>query len=70
MKKKKLNLRKLTLNKEVISDLSQQQIVGGGTMPWDETCFCTRDCVSWDVNGPTCFLSCRSVCRPLDGHKE
>lgn len=45
MKKKKLNLPKLYLNKEVISSLSQEKIVGGATVR-EQTCF------------QTCFVSC------------
>lgn len=72
MKRKKLNLAKLKLNKEVISDLSQEKIVGGATMPWETcgqtcqaSCFCTQfNCPSRDPNGITCVLTCvTTVCK-------
>nr|WP_295876734.1 class I lanthipeptide [uncultured Chitinophaga sp.] len=53
MKKKKLNLSKLTLNKEVIGNLSQEKITGGVSSP-RLTCnlTCLRTCLQ------TCLDSC------------
>ncbi|MBC9933525.1 hypothetical protein [Chitinophaga qingshengii] len=53
MKKKKLNLPQLTLNKAVISNLSQDRITGGASSP-RITCFET--CVQ------TCLETCQFGC--------
>ncbi|MBC9910302.1 class I lanthipeptide [Chitinophaga varians] len=47
MKKKKVNLPKLSLNKEVISDLSQDKIVGGAVTIREQTCLrsCAASCL-------------------------
>ncbi|QJB31114.1 class I lanthipeptide [Chitinophaga oryzae] len=49
MKKKKVNLSKLTLNKEVIGNLSQEKITGGISSP---RLTCLRTCLQ------TCLDSC------------
>ncbi|SKA48195.1 hypothetical protein SAMN04488128_11037 [Chitinophaga eiseniae] len=72
MKKRKLTIPKLFLHKAVISDLSQQKITGGATLPWETcgqticqaSCQCTQfNCPSRDPNGVTCVLTCiTTVC--------
>ncbi|QJB31115.1 class I lanthipeptide [Chitinophaga oryzae] len=59
MKKKKLNLPKLSLNKEVIGQLSQDKIMGGATV-LENTCrrSCFQSCI-------TCFVTCLN-CVTLD----
>lgn len=61
MKKKKLNLSKLSLNKEVISHLSQEKMLGGAATVLEQTCrrscftscLCTLfNCVTKDVSCP------------------
>ncbi|NML39142.1 hypothetical protein HHL17_18215 [Chitinophaga sp. G-6-1-13] len=54
MKKKKVNLPKLSLNKEVISDLSQDKIVGGVATIREQTCL--RTC------GGSCLCSVLIEC--------
>lgn len=69
MKKKKLHLPKLTLHKDVISDLSQEKMVGGATMPLETcgytcgaSCWCTQlNCPSRDPNGVTCVPTCVTI---------
>lgn len=65
MKKRKLNLPKLSLNKEVISSLSQGKITGGaGTQL--QTCFGTChgtliDCPGPTVRGTSCVIPCEPI---------
>ncbi|NLR68464.1 hypothetical protein HGH92_29430 [Chitinophaga varians] len=58
MKKKKVNLSKLSLNKEVISDLSQDKIVGGAITVREQTCL--KTCFA------SCFCSILDVCQTQD----
>ncbi|WP_206156081.1 class I lanthipeptide [Chitinophaga fulva] len=68
MKKKKVNLSKLFLNKEVIGSLSQEKIVGGATV-LEQTCrqSCFGSCLCTQINcltkGDTCN-SCIVTCQP------
>ncbi|NML39143.1 hypothetical protein HHL17_18220 [Chitinophaga sp. G-6-1-13] len=66
MKKRKLNLAKLSLNKEVISSLSQEKVTGGATA---NTCFktCVQSCLCsvFDCQPQTQIrLSCLVLCQP------
>ncbi|RBL88073.1 class I lanthipeptide [Chitinophaga flava] len=66
MKKKKMNLPKLALNKEVISSLSQEKIAGGASAPGDNyvqslhaTYLCSVfDCATYDAACNTRAVSC------------
>ncbi|MBC9910300.1 class I lanthipeptide [Chitinophaga varians] len=58
MKKKRLNLPKLSLNKEVISELSQDKIVGGAVTILEQTC--RRTC------GASCLCSLLIKCVTQD----
>jgi hypothetical protein len=64
MKKKKVNLAKLSLNKEVISHLSQEKVTGGATA---NTCYktCLQSCLCsvFDCQPQTQVkVSCLMVC--------
>ena len=62
MKKKKVNLAKLSLNKEVISDLSQEKITGGAPT-LIATCFATCVHTRFDCPVPTLKgHSCVDLC--------
>lgn len=65
MKKKKVNLPKLALNKEVISDLSQEKITGGAptrVVSCIRTCILTvYDCPIPTLEGHSCVDLCDSL---------
>lgn len=61
MKKKKVNLSKLSLNKEVISHLSQEKITGGAPtriMTCLGTCNTVFDCPMPTLKGHSCVDLC------------
>ncbi|MBC9933522.1 class I lanthipeptide [Chitinophaga qingshengii] len=67
MKKRKLNLSKLTLNKDVISSLTQEKILGGATV--EQTCrrSCNGSCLcpSVIIECVTQWASCHSCIFPV-----
>ncbi|AXG69291.1 hypothetical protein KORDIASMS9_01511 [Kordia sp. SMS9] len=63
MKKKKTNLKKLTLNKNVVSKLEESQVQGGTvvTLACPVTIFCPRTI----INCPDTFLCPKTLDCPL-----
>ncbi|MBC9933523.1 class I lanthipeptide [Chitinophaga qingshengii] len=59
MKKKKLNLSKLFLNKDVISHLSQEKILGGAATVLEQTCrrSCYASCIACVTKDVSCVVT-------------